>query len=718
MARIDGWRRWLVLALFLVLVATAVACWRYWSSRTGNRTFAHQDVADEEPVAPNPGYLGPAACAACHQDRVAEFAKTTHYRACRPPRIGEVPAGFGPGQGEYRARNPALRFVTTESGGRFTQTAIRATAASDERSEAQIDLLYGNGFGDQIYFTFQGDRLFELPVGWLFPMNRWAEKPFDPQSSGNCLRTTNPRCLECHNTWVGHVAGSSNEYRRDTMILGVTCEKCHGPGREHVAFHQAHGDAKSGHDIVHPGRLSRDRQIDVCGQCHSNAFKRRGPAFSYRPGEPLDAFFRTSINNNQENDHVADQVKYLKQSKCFQHSDTLTCVTCHNPHRAPAPVAPGGGSCQKCHQPADCHERPRLPAGVRDQCVNCHMPRFLRIQVVFHTPEDSYFSPVRPRQHRIGIYSFATREVLLNWHRGQAGEQNRTEAARLAKELDQHWQGEAEKFRREYRFMAAIAALREAQRIDPSPDTRAKLDEVIAIQTKLDDYWPEAIHLIGQGRIPEAAEKLDKILALKPDHAGAHYRLGMIYADAQQPERAMHHLQAAAKADPDDDGAELMLGWLAYLSAKPEQAIEHYRRADAISPYNSKIQHLWGIALGALGKWPEALERFRLVVKIDPNHANGCLSLSKALRQQGQAAEAVRYAQKAVRLTRFEDIDALLTLADIYLDLSRFAEADDVIARAVAAAGKGGPQMNSELSWRLVQVRSRASRSAPSAPDS
>ncbi len=714
--RAARFRRWVVSATLILVVVSGlgVAYWRWPTQETATKSFTHQDAPGDDPVAPDPGYVGTQVCAACHSERVAEFEKTTHFKACREPKIGQMPPGFEPGKGVYKSRDPGLRFETTESVGQFTQTAIKMNRAGEKRSVAPIGLLYGNGVGDQIYFTWNEDRLFELPIAWLFPLNCWAEKPFDTRGSGNYLKTTTPRCLECHNTWIEHVAGSENQYRRDNMILGVTCEKCHGPGREHVAYHRENPDAKPARSVVHPGRLSRDRQMDVCGQCHSNAPKRRGPAFSYRPGEPLESFFRTALNRHQEDDHVADQVKYLRQSKCFQMSDTMTCVTCHNPHRpSESAVAETsvGRSCQKCHQPAECRERVRLPLGVRDDCVKCHMPQFSRIQVLFHTPEDQYVPQVRPRQHRVGIYPVATQEVLLKWHRTQAGEQNRQEAARLTQALVQHWLGDAEKFRKEYRFIAAIAALREALRIDPSPASRAILNEVIAIQAKLDADLGEAVHLTEARQFSEAVDVLEKMLVVKPDLAAAHYRLGTLYAVAEQNERAIEHLQAAARSDPDDESADAMLGWLAFQAGKSEEAIEHYRRADAKGPFISKINYHWGLALLKLERWPEAAERFRQVTIIDPNHAGGWQGLSQALRLQNKPHEAVRYAQKSARMTRFENPDVLLTLAEIYVDLSRWDEAEDVAAKAIAGAEKPDSKLSYHLRRRFLEIRGQAKRS-------
>jgi predicted CXXCH cytochrome family protein len=458
--------------------------------------------------------------------------------------------------------------------------------------------------------------------------------------------------------------------------------------------------------VVHPGRLTRDRQLDLCAQCHSNAPKPRGPAFSYRPGEPLEAYFRTNINTRQENDHVASQVHYLRQSKCFQKSDTLTCTTCHNPHR-PGNAAAVGGACLKCHQPAGCPEQDRLPAAVRGDCVGCHMPRYTRIQVFFHTEDDQYVAPMRPHQHRIAVYPAARQEVLLAWYRTQSDAPARQEAGRLAAALVEHRLAEAENYRREYRFMAAIGALREAVRIDPTPAARDKLQEVVAIQAKLDADMFTAQHQIDERRFPEARETLEKTLRVKPDWAKAHGKLGTVYAITGQSRSAVEHLQAVARYDPDDASGYAMLGWLAYLQDRAEEAVEAYRRADEIEPFIAKTNYHLGLALTRLDRFPEAVTCFRQALTIDPRHAGACQGLSHALGEQGESAEALRFARRAARLTHYQNADVLLTLAKAYADLGRFADASDTAARALAVARTSDPKLVPQILRRLEELRQR-----------
>jgi tetratricopeptide (TPR) repeat protein len=670
-----------------------------------NSASLEQGEANEASVI-NPGYVGAEACASCHAERLAEFRKTRHFQACRMPQAETMPGEFTTGLQSLSVRDHQFRFEMKKAGAEFIQTAIRSSPGNEQRASARIDLVYGTGNADAIFFTWRGDRLYELPAAWLYPQNRWVASPFNPYDSGSFTRETTPRCVECHNTWAEHVPGSTNRFQPESFLLGVTCEKCHGPGRDHVTFHHADPQTESAHAIVHPGKLSRDRQMDLCGQCHSNTVKRLGPAFSYRPGEPLDKHFRTSLNKHQEEDHVANQVHYLRESKCFQKNDELTCLTCHNPHR-PSSSAEVADACLKCHKAPDCGDHDRLPIAVRSQCVDCHMPRFTRIQVFFETEDDQYVPAIRPHQHRIGVYPTARQETLLNWYRSQPDPASRLESARLTKTLADHWVDESWKFRREHRFMAAIGALRDAMRFDDSPPMRDRLREVVAIQCKLDMGLSTAQHQMDEHKYPEASETLENLLTIKPDLAKAYGKLGTLYAIQGKNDEAAKHLQAVAQFDPDDASGYGMLGWLAYLQGKPEEAVRAFRQADAIEPFNAKTNYHLGLALAKMGSTAEARATFMRVLAIDPNHAGACQGLSHALRGTGQDAESLRYAARAAKLTNYQNVDILLSLVDAYAASERYADAQDIAEKALAAAKANGSDIIPQIESRLRAIRSQ-----------
>ncbi|MDB5310484.1 MAG: c-type cytochrome precursor [Gemmataceae bacterium] len=705
------WIVWVAVGLGLAAAGLAASSWWTTPAPPPPPAVDSDDETDEPVVVQNPGYLGPQACAPCHPQRAAEFSSTTHFRACRRPTDGPMPAGFAPGMGRYPTRDPDLRFEMTQVGGEFFQTAVQATPAGDRRATARIDLVYGANKADEVFFTWRGDSLSELMTVWVHPWNRWAHTSYDRHGGGDFTRTTTPRCLECHNTWFEHVPGSVNRYRPDTLILGVSCERCHGPGRDHADFHRAHPGARPGHAVVNPGRLPRDRLMEVCTQCHGNVTKYRDRPFSYRPGELLETYYRTAVTKHPEEDHVANQGKYLRQSKCFQKSDTLTCVSCHDPHRPHAPGAVAAKACLTCHQPAACTDRPRLPAAVRDDCVACHMPQRVWMNVHFHTADDQYVPPIRRYQHRIGIHPTARSEVLLAWHRTQSGDGSRAAADRLAGELAGHWLAEAETCRREYRFLAAIGAAREALRLDPPPAAREKalaaLRTAIGTQAKLDADLVEALREANARRAGPAADILERILTVKPDLAVAHSKLGTLYAQGGQTDRAVEHLAAVARHDPDNASGLAMLGWLAYLEDRPADAADAYRRAEQIEPFDAKINYHWGLSLIKLGRWPDAATRFRRALTIDPGHAGGYQGLSHALREDGHADEAVQYGRRAARLTEFQQPDVLVTLAEAYAGAGRAAEAGAVAAKALDldSAQPGGPALTPQMRRRMEDRR-------------
>jgi tetratricopeptide (TPR) repeat protein len=319
---------------------------------------------------------------------------------------------------------------------------------------------------------------------------------------------------------------------------------------------------------------------------------------------------------------------------------------------------------------------------------------------------------VKRWEHRIAIHPVATQEVLRAWYRTQSDDPSREEADRLTETLNKHWLSVGDDCRSEHRLLAAIGAYRRALRLDPAPATQAKLDEAIKSRTEFGEYWSRAVRLFKKNQVAEGIAALHKLLEIQPDYAKAHGKLGTVYASSGQMELAIEHLQAAAAYDPDDPYGPGMLGWLAYLEGRPQEALEHYKRAEEIEPYRAQIQYNTGLALMKLGRRREAAERFRQAVKIDPNHAGGCQALSHALRGQGKADESLRFAVRAARLTSFQNLDILVTLADAYADAGRLKEAGDTAAKAITLSEAGQARLAPEVRMRLDALLDRRKRTS------
>ncbi|MSR57933.1 MAG: tetratricopeptide repeat protein [Planctomycetaceae bacterium] len=517
-------------------------------------------------------------------------------------------------------------------GDEYTQTAIRTAATGEPTVSTRIDLVLGAGTADDVYLAWHDDgRMYELPIAWLWPLETWGASHFCHEwGEGDFSRTLTVRCLECHNTWIEYLPGTTNQYRRDGAILGVTCERCHGPGREHVAYHQSHPEADSAYAIVQPAGLDRERLIEVCTQCHSNAIAHRRPPFTYQPGEPLEDYFRTLTITRSEDDHVANQIEGLRQSRCFQNSENMTCVTCHDPHKTREQDHSPTTSCRRCHELGDCGAHDRLPVAVQVDCIGCHMPQRIKINVKFETEDDNFVPPIRRFQHRIAIDPTARDEVLLAWRRPQPDAISQAEAARLTQSLVEHWLAQASNQRGQHRYLAAIAAAREALAIDDAPATRETLRELVKIQTRLYDDWAGALHQIALNRTSAAVETLKAMLSVKPDDAEIHSKLGTLYAMAGQKRLAITHLEAVARFDPNNPSGFGVLGKIAFLNGQFEEALDWWGRAAPIDPWNAQIQFDLGQALAALNRPDEAIEHFQQAQVIDPTRVDIRSALAEA----------------------------------------------------------------------------------------
>jgi tetratricopeptide (TPR) repeat protein len=699
-----SWRQWVVLG---VAAGCLIVLTSRWKSLTPAPMIAQpSDLPFFVAAGVDHGYVGWSVCAECHANRVVEFQETRHFLALRLPDEHEFPSGFQDGTGVFQPPGSPVRFEFTSVGGpKLTATHLAAT--SEVSAVSPIAFVYGSGAGtDEVYFTRRGGELFELPIAWLHQQKCWGAVSFDPHGSGDLSRPLAPQCLQCHTVWVDFERGSLNKYGPFVpQLLGVTCERCHGPAKTHVEHHRAHPLEKTAAHILNPKHLSRERLMDLCAQCHTNTVRYRQPPFSYRPGEALDDYFHVLQMRYPEEDRVANQVRYLKESRCYQQSETLTCVTCHDPHtkRSSDDSVTSSRSCVACHQEEDCGERVRLPAAVQDHCVACHMPKRNKVQVNFETADGVIVFPAPRYEHRIAVYPEAGKEVVLDWLGTQDGEENSSRRAEIAGELTAHWGQVAESARKEQRFLIAIDAYRTALRFGQAEELSGGLTDVLDRHKRSNEIWFEGEHLKRERRLDEAIAQFEALLTIQPNLAKAHLELGTLYAATGRNLEARKHLQTSIENDANDTGAHAMLGWLAYLAGQPAAALKHYRRAAEIDPWSARIHQMTGQCLTQLGRWEDAAQALERVLTIDPKHREACSTLRQILRERFTTKEALPRALRLVELTHGRRGELLLALAEIYRDAGQISDAERAISAAKRAAERDEPDL-------LPQIRSLENR--------
>ena len=326
---------------------------------------------------------GDEVCASCHAQ-----AKTYPHTAHRATSslatnaaLASLVQAAGPRLNVTSAPLPTLAFLLELKDGRYMQTAISGWGEDVARTSKPIDVVVGSGKRGQTFLSWSGDRLFELPVSFWRDGSRWINSPGYVDGTADFGRPVQPGCLECHVTKIVPLSAdaTANAYARGSLVAGIGCATCHGPGEAHVAAETAaaaRGGKAESTGILNPARFSRDRQVDLCALCHSGLQRKElTAAFRYVPGEPLSRYFESVSTAVEDRPDVhGNQVGLLQRSRCFAQSDTMTCSTCHDVHTVGQPVAAYAPRCLSCHTWQSCGESHRLGASIQTRCIDCHMP--------------------------------------------------------------------------------------------------------------------------------------------------------------------------------------------------------------------------------------------------------------------------------------------------------------------------------------------------------
>jgi cytochrome c554/c'-like protein len=325
-------------------------------------------------------YAGVEACRPCHNAIVQTYTRTGHWLSSRLASPASMSPSFTAGGDVVPTSNPELQYRVEARPDGFFQTAVIGPPGEARLRTQRIDLVIGSGRRGQTYLWWRGDELLQLPLSYWNELKAWGNSPGYSDRTADFTHPVIPRCLDCHATFADAASATSNRFNKTTMLLGISCEKCHGPAADHVAAHRSNrrSRASEGRDVVNPARLDRERRVDLCGSCHGGQIL--GAPFSFVPGDPIKRpaiVARTGLPGvgtgtpvNLGIDSHGQQMTALMNSRCFQ-SGTMTCETCHKPH---ATGAVGSEHCLTCHKVDGCGRFAKDGRAIAGRCVDCHMP--------------------------------------------------------------------------------------------------------------------------------------------------------------------------------------------------------------------------------------------------------------------------------------------------------------------------------------------------------
>lgn len=342
-------------ALGLITMCAAIGWW--------NAREVRPDHALAEPngaVTTADGYLGDAACAECHADQAQAHSLSGHSHTIHDA----ADVGFASQLHGAKFHDPDRDVEFHYSVGADGINAMLPALFGEEKFP--LDYALGSGLHSVTFMTLVPDLSLpgeslgvEHRMSWIAghgpgvtPQDLPAEIRSDVDYFGRALTGDRlQRCFGCHTT--------TYEIQNQQLVNlrpNVGCERCHGPGEEHVKAVNAGADDLA----IRITRVTADAEAEVaaCAECHRGA-ELVPPDELYADNELLVRF----------------QPIGLSQSACYLQSDgKLGCSTCHNPH-APAAsrtTAQYEAVCLKCHgsNPTQRH----CPVERESGCIECHMP--------------------------------------------------------------------------------------------------------------------------------------------------------------------------------------------------------------------------------------------------------------------------------------------------------------------------------------------------------
>ena len=373
-----------------------------------NNTLAHKDDFKL--------FAGSATCANCHKDIYEKHLKTAHFLTSTPAFEKYIKGSFEPGKNAYAFNEFVKVVMEKRDSGLFQVEYVRGV----EKRAKRFDMSIGSGTMGQSFLYWMHDQLFQMPITYFTAANTWSNSPGFPNNV-YFNRPITSRCLECHTTYAKTISLEGKElekFDRQQMILGVDCEKCHGPALEHVNFQSEHPAEKTAKYIINPAKLTRVQSLELCALCHGGRMQKTKPSFEFTAGDKLSDFFivDTMPPDPQNIDVHANQYGLLRASKCFRMTTTLTCNTCHNTHENErGKISVFSQRCMTCHNQEHgtfCKIDSLPVATIKKNCIDCHMPLRSSRNIAVMLPGASTVTAALIRSHYISVYPDETKKVL------------------------------------------------------------------------------------------------------------------------------------------------------------------------------------------------------------------------------------------------------------------------------------------------------------------
>lgn len=389
----------------------------------------------------------------------------------------------------------------------------------------------------------------------------------------------------------------------------IGCERCHGPGADHLKYRSTSTAMDSTDPIFNPARVNDARRDAVCNQCHLQGRRRVVLAgrteFDFQPGMTLSenwvVFLKTASIQNDEVAAAVSQVEQVYASRCYRETKgQLGCITCHSGHELPAPSAAPEfyrDKCLTCHSngQTECSLplEKRNSADTGDSCITCHMPRFPAADV--HASQTD---------HRI---------------------LRRAEKIEPAPNKPE-------------RFRDAKLVIFEEPAVELPPAQRERARGIVLAE-----------QAAGGGTMTQARQGIELLIsALRqfPHDIEARFTLGRALEAAGQPNLAGEAWQEVIDLRPGHEEALEALATMNHRLGKLTEARGFYERLIELNPQRANYYGRLAHVLGQLDELPRGIELAEKCLTLNPALVQTHVWLSEAYQRTGNESMAEQHKAK------------------------------------------------------------------------
>ncbi|RLB88862.1 MAG: hypothetical protein DRH26_12705, partial [Deltaproteobacteria bacterium] len=335
----------------------------------------------------SPLFVGREKCKDCHRNEYDKYQNSDHDRAMELATAETVLGDFNDAEFTHKG-------ITTRFFKRGEKFFVNTQGSEGILKDFQITHTFGFDPLQQYLIPFEGGRLQCLTIAWNDLQKEWYALPNHITDHKDWLHWTrqgqnwNGMCAECHSTRLkkGYII-ETDSFDTTFSEIDVSCEACHGPGSDHVAWAQTPEMGRPATQnfklVVKTRDINSKDLIQVCARCHS----RRASIddFSHGHKTPMDYMIPSLLTENLyfPDGQILDEVYVygsFMQSKMFLRD--VKCSDCHDVHSQNLKIE-GNGLCLSCHR-ADTYDTPdhhfhkKIYQGKQspgDDCINCHMPQ-------------------------------------------------------------------------------------------------------------------------------------------------------------------------------------------------------------------------------------------------------------------------------------------------------------------------------------------------------